>query len=244
MLKLQQQVNQLQSTVDEKDKLLQSLVEKVFDQVSGLSTSMQKINQTVDSVTSREDKNAADLRGLITVMNTHVNDLSDGLSAMRSQLSSVSQQITAMKTTTEALPGPDDAWRAAKLDMTVGNYEMAAGEMADFQAKYPTDPRSADAQVAKGDALFALKKYDQAVIEYDTFLQKYPQNDNTKTALYKKGLALAELNALNATTILQQVVKQYPGTVEATGAAQKLKEMAVPGARGKRPPSHSRENQQ
>jgi len=120
---------------------------------------------------------------------------------------------------------------------------LAIGELTDFQAKYPNDPRSAKAQALKGDALFAQKKFEPAIVEYDTFLQKYPENDNTKDALYKKGLALAELNAPNAGTVLQQVVKQFPGTTEAAGAAQKLKEIAAAGARGKRAPSYLRENQ-
>src|SRR5262249_38082256 len=152
--------------------------------------------------------------GLISTLNTRVNEMSDNVTAIRSQLGGVSQQITSMKT--EPLPGPDDSWRAASLDVTVGNYELALQELQDFQAKYPNDSRAAKAQLYKGDVLLAQKKYEPAIIEYDTFLQKYPENEDTKSALYKKGLAQLETNPKDATATLQQVVSKYKGTVEAT----------------------------
>lgn len=233
VLDLKNTLNQLQGSVDQKDQAILSLVEKITDQVNGLAAGIQKVNQTVDNVNAHTDKSASELRGLLTTLNTRVNELADNVTAVRSQLSGVSQQMTAMKT--EPLPGPDDSWRSASLDITVGNYDLALQELQDFQTKYPNDPRSAKAQLFKGDALYAQKKYEQAVIEYDTFLQKYPENDDTKTALYKKGLAQLESSPKEATATLQLVVTKYKGTLEATNAQNKLRDLAS-GVRGKRGP--------
>jgi TolA-binding protein len=57
-------------------------------------------------------------------------------------------------------------------------------------------------------------------------LQKYPESDKTRTALLKKGLALAETNQpQQAISILSEVAKKFPGTIEATNAQAKLKEL-------------------
>lgn len=238
VLDLKNQINQLQTTMQEKNQAILSLVEKMSDQVNGLTGSVQKIDQTVENVNSHTDKSSADLRTLVGTLTQKLNDLTDNVSAIRSQLGGVSQQITAMKT--EPLPGPDDNWRTASSDVSVGNYDLAIQELSDFQNKYPNDPRSAKAQILKGDALAAEKKYEQAVIEYDTFLQKNPESDDTRTALYKKGLAQAEIDPKAATATLQQVVTKYKGTVEAINAQAKLKELAAPAAR--RPPRPGRQN--
>jgi TolA-binding protein len=203
------------------------------DQMNSLAGAIQKVDQTVENVNSHTDKSATELKGLLGTLNQRVGDLSDNVAAVRAQLSGVSQQVTAMKT--EPLPGPDESWRSANLDYTVGNYDLAIQELNDFQAKYPNDPRSAKAQILKGDSLAAQKKYEPAVIEYDTFLQKYPENEDTKTALYKKGLALTASDPKAAVAIFQQVVTKYKGTVEATDAQARLKDLQT-GARGKRGP--------
>jgi TolA-binding protein len=235
VLDLKNALNQLQISTDQKNAAMQSLLEKIYDQVNGMAGSIQKINQTVESVNTRADKSNADLHAQMSALTTKVNELSDTVSAVRSQLSGLSQQITTMKTTTETLPGIDESWRNAYGDVTLfGNYELGLQELADFEAKYPNDPRTAYAQVLKGDAYRALQKYDQAIIEYDTFLQKYPQDEHTSEALYKKGLAQIEVDPKAATTTLNLIISKYKSSPEATLAQQKLKEIA--GARGRRGP--------
>ncbi len=236
VLDLKNAVSQMQSSFDQNNQALKSLVEKVFDQVNGLAGNIQKINQTVDAVNAHTDRSSAELKNTISALATKVSDLAETVAAVRSQLSGLSSQITTMNTKTEALPNADETWRAARLDVTVGNWDLALQELAEFQAKYPNDPRSAEAQILKGDALEAQKKHDQAIIEYDLFLQKFPENDKTSLALFKKGLAQVEANDRNALATLQQVVAKYPKSQEAPLAQAKIKELSAAGARGRRGP--------
>ena len=97
--------------------------------------------------------------------------------------------------------------------------------------------QSPQGYLAKGNQFFGAGKNEEAILNYRKAIQK---DARFGEAYYR--LALAELNQPNAATILNQVVKQYPGTVEATGASQKLKEMAAGARGGKRPPSNSRNN--
>jgi tol-pal system protein YbgF len=229
MISLTKTINQLQMTVDQNNAVMKGLVEKMSDTVNSLTGSVQKINQAVDSIRSQNDRETGDLRTIVTTLNslnTNMTELQEGLSSVRSQINSVSREVSTIKTTTEPLEGPNDVWRAAQLDATVGNYDLAITGYKEFIAKFGNDRRAADAQLAIADILSNQKKYDQAITDYDLFLQKYPGHDKTGAALYKKGLALAELNQTpQAIQTLNQVVKDFPNTTEAEGAKSKLKEL-------------------
>ena len=237
VINLKTTISELQASVDQKNAAIQSLVEKIFDQVNNLAGSVQKVNQAVENVNSHTDKSAAELRTQINTFGPKLTELTDSVSALKSQLGGISQQITAMKATAQQLPSIEESWRTVNLDVQIGNYELALQELSEFQAKYPNDPRTAKAQILKGDVLGFMKKADQAVIEYDTFLQKYPENEDTSVALYKKGLAQVEINDPKATATLQSVVTKYPNSPEATLAKQKIQQLA----RGKRGPGSSQQ---
>jgi tol-pal system protein YbgF len=226
MIDMQVRMKQLQTTVDQNDAILKALVEKMADQVNNLSSGMQKVTQAVDGVRAANEKSATDVRGTLVNMNSLIGDLQKDLSAARSQINSLSKQMTTMQTTAEPLAQPDDLWRSAYVDFAAGNFSLAVSGYEEFLAKYPNDLRAADAHQFIGDAFFNQKKYDQAILSYDIVLQKYPDSDKTGAALLKKGLAYAELGQpQQATDTLNEVVKKFPKTSEASNAAAKLKEL-------------------
>jgi tol-pal system protein YbgF len=229
MIRLSQQMTQLQASVDQNNSVLKGLVEKMTDQISAIAAGMQKINQSVDTVKTQGDKTAGELRVILTNMNTNVSELQEGLSSIRSQINSVSQQVMAKSTTVEPLAGPDDLIGTAMVDYLAGNYDLALAGFQEFLSKYPDSPRAPEAQLSRGDAFFNQKKFDQAVIEYDVFLQKYPEHDKTRTALYKKGLALAEQDQKQqALATLDKVVKDFPNTSEAANAQATARQLRAP----------------
>lgn len=232
MIRLSQQMNQLQSTLDMKNAVVQGLLEKVVDQVNGLSANLQRINQAVEGVKDNNDKTSAELRVAVSNIDKDVDALAEGLAALRGQISSVSQQVTAMKVTAEPLATVEDLRRTAMTDYLVGNYDLAIGGFQELLAKFPGDPQAFEARLSIGDAYYNQKKYDQALVEYDMFLQNYPPNDKTRAALYKKGLAHAELNQRpEALAVFKKVAADFPGTIEATNSTQKTRELSAPARR-------------
>ena len=234
MITLQQQVKQLQSSVDENNASIKSLVEKIADQVNMLSGGLQKINQAVDGVKGQNDASTKELRTIMTMLAGHVGDIQEGLSSIRAQIGTVSQQVTTLKTTAEPLAGPNDLWRTAMLDSLTGNYDLSIGGFQEFLQKYPNDPRAAEGHLRIGDALAGQKKYENAEMEYDFVLQKYPESDTTRAALLKKGLAQAETTQPQAIATLNDVVKRFPNTSEASTAQAKIRELQA-GQRGRTP---------
>jgi tol-pal system protein YbgF len=225
MITLQQQVRQLQSSVDGNNDTIKGLVEKIGDQVNTVAGGLQKITQAVDGVKAQNDTNVKEMRTILTNLNTTVGELQEGLASVRTQINSVSQQVTTMKTTSEPLAGPNDLWKNAMVESYSGLYDLALQDFQEFLSKYPNDPRAAEAHLRMGDAFQNQKKFDMAQTEYDIVLQKYPDSDTSRAALLKKGLALAETNPQQAIPTLNEVVKKFPNTSEAATAQSKIKEL-------------------
>src|ERR1043165_12077 len=142
MITLQQQMRQLQSSVDANNGSMKSLVEKMADQVNTVVGRLQKISDSVDGAKAQNEANIKEMRTILTNLNTTVGELQEGLSSVRAQINSVSQQVTTMKTTAEPLAGPNDLWKSAMVDSYSGLYDLAVSDFQDFLSKYPNDPRA------------------------------------------------------------------------------------------------------
>jgi tol-pal system protein YbgF len=234
MIDVQQLIRQVQSTVDRNNDVMKGLVEKMADQVNALTGSVQKINQSVDSLGTKNDATAREMRSSLTTLNGTIKELEENLSSARAQLNSMSKELASVKNAPEPLAGPDDLIREAAVNYAAGIYDLAASSLQEFISKYPDNPRAPEAHMKLGDALQAQKKYDAAIAEYDFVLQKFPESDTTRAALLKKGLTQAVTNPQQANLTLSEVVKKYPGTIEATTAQSKLKELQ-PAPRPKTP---------
>ena len=229
LITLQQQVKQLQSSIDDNNGVMKTLVEKIADQVNILTGGLQKVNQALDQAVgglkTQNDTTAKEVRTVLTNLNTSIGELQEGLSSVRAQINSLSQQVTTIRTTAEPLGTPNDLWKSAMLNSFSGLYDLAVGDFQEFLSKNPNDPRAPEAHLRLGEAFFNQKKYEQAETEYDFVLQKYPESDTTRAALLKKGLAFAEHDTPQAITTLNEVVKKFPNTSEANTAQTKLREL-------------------
>jgi tol-pal system protein YbgF len=229
MITLQQEVRQVQESLDQNNAVMKALVEKMADQVNMISGGMQQMSLTVDGLKSQNDATTREMRTILTNMNTSVKDLEESMSSVRTQVNSISREMTTIKTTSEPLAGPDELWRTANVDYSVGNFDLAISGLQEFISKYANDPRAPEAHLKLGDALVGQKKFQPAIDEYDFVLQKFPQSDKTRAALLKKGLALADSNQQQlAISTLNEVVKKFPNTSEAASANTKLRELQTP----------------
>src|SRR5436853_3000762 len=70
MIMLQQQVKQLQASVDANNGTIKGLVEKIADQVNTVAGGMQKITQAVDGVKAQNDAGVKEMRTILTNLNT------------------------------------------------------------------------------------------------------------------------------------------------------------------------------
>jgi len=249
VVNLQGTLKLLQESLEAKNAIMASQIAKMADQMNNMTLSMQKISDQVTAATTSTGttnaallaaaaKSAADSQTVLvpalTELRRGIEDLKEG---QRVQAKTLSDQIIAMKSSTEALPTCKDLKQVADRSANSGYQDDAISGYRDFLTN-PTcasDPKLAEVQFSIAEAYFTWKKFDLAVQEYDIFLQKFPPNDKTASALLRKGLAHAELKQIpEARAALTRVTKEYPGTGEAANATAKLKDLATaPAAAGR-----------
>jgi TolA-binding protein len=183
---------------------------------------------------ANDEKAAKNLEAARTAVESLKRDLDESILGLQGQVRNLNTQISSLKTTEEPLPTATQLFQQAYTDFNAGLYSVAVDEFKDFLRNFPNDPtRSPMALIYTGEALMFQKKYEPAIVEFDSVLSKFPSSDRKCLALYRKGQAHVALNKLSeATTVFNTVVKDCPGTQEATNAANDLKAMPKPGARG------------
>src|SRR4051794_6536843 len=72
MITLQQQLRQLQTSVDQNNSAAKGMIEKIADQVNTVTGSIQKITQAVDAVKAQNDSNVKEMRTILTNLNSSI----------------------------------------------------------------------------------------------------------------------------------------------------------------------------
>jgi len=251
VVKLQQTVQTLQSSFDEKNAAVVTRMDKIADQVNIMSDAMKKISDLLGSIQKDTEaaaassaKTAGETRdALLPTLNDikkGMGDLNETASGLRLQMKSLSEQVVALKTSNEpAAPGCKQIKQNADSSRFSKYYDDAISGYRDFLSnpKCMGDPQAGEAQFNIADIYYDQQKWDQAITDYDIFLKNYPGHDKTASALLRKGFAHAELKqTTEARDALTRVTKEFKGTNEADAATQKLKTLAQPatGNRGSR----------
>jgi len=243
MLTVQNQMKELQTSIEQNNRNLLTLVNKLTAQLDTLNATIPKIADAVGAnVRSDNQKTATEIKTLVSGLKDSLNELNLGLNGrdgVRAQLISLVQQIKEMRTANpEALATPEDLMRTAYADCSGRNWNLCLAEFKEFLAKYPNHPRAGEAQFEIGEIYANQKpsKWEEAITQYDIVLQKYPKDDFSITALYKEGLAYTETGQNDkAIAPLNRLMMEFSSSSEAVLAKQILTEWAPPP-----PPSEGR----
>jgi TolA-binding protein len=179
-------------------------------------------------------------------VSTRLDELSQRIEALSRELASRSAPApspggpapgTAGTPRSSGGPTPQQAYQAAYLDFSKGNYPLAVAGFREFVRRYPDAALADQAQYWVGESLFsqaraslaagqtdkATRELEQAVQEFRRVSLNYPRGDKVPTALYKEALALLELkqNRL-AQTRLQYLLDNFPQSEEAPLARERL----------------------
>lgn len=134
-------------------------------------------------------------------------------------------------------PTPEQAYQAAYLDFSKGNYPLAVSGFREFVRRFPDAALADQAQYWVGESLFsqaraslaagqsdkATRELEQAVQEFRRVSLNYPRGDKVPTALYKEALALLELKQTRlAQARLQYLLDNFPQSEEAPLAKERL----------------------
>lgn len=228
VVKLSNQVEALQRSLDERNDVFLRLIEQVVDQVATLSDTVGQVNGTSDDVRLANETLSGEMRLQISGLRSDLNQINQNIRELQIRLDTISSQLTAANTTRTNLAAPTDRFFQAQGDFATGNYELARRAFRDVIQQSPGSPMAAESQLYIANSYYSEAAYPQAIVEYDVLLQNYPDNDKKAEALYKKGLAYSNLNQPQAAlTYFRQVVEEYPGSREASLAQDRILEFGT-----------------
>jgi len=245
---LQQQLRDLQRSVDEKTAVLKTLVEQALDAVNRMNLTVNNLERAV-----RETQAGAEAR--VDSLGTQVAALRDSLDELRVRVAKLSEQMIEAQgvlrgvdarlasppppaeqasespaaPAAPAIPSADTLYDTALRDFTTGKYDLARQQFSDYLKHYGETQLAGNAQFYIGETYYQQKNYQQAIAEYDKVLTKYPKSYKLAAAQLKKGYALLELNdRTGGIRALRTVIRDYPNSEEARLARARLQRLGVP----------------
>jgi tol-pal system protein YbgF len=243
----------MQTSIDQNQAVLKTLIEQSTDAVNKMSASMSGLQKSVLDVQANSGSR-------MDTMSTQVQGLSDNLEEIKARIGKLNQQLTDLQNTVQSLdaklspgatsappsdmsgkssptssaarpaslPSADILYANALRDITSGKYDLAKQEFQDYLKYYPQTDLASNAQFYLGEISYARKDYADAVVQYDDVLRNYPDSFKLVTARYKKGMALLALGQKSAAIReLREVILRYPGTDEAKRSRATLHQLGV-----------------
>lgn len=245
---LQQQMRDLQRSLDEKNAVLKTLVEQSLDAVNRMQLAVKGLEKSVREAQAQTNTQVKSL-------GTQVQGLRDGVDELRARLGQVSQQLAETQSvlrsldaraaarprgappegeaagsapvpTSAAPPAADVLYATALRDFTSGQYQLARKEFADYLKHYGRTPLAGNAQFYIGETYYRQADYRRAIAEYDRVLDNHPNSFKTAAAYLKKGYALLELEERDAgLRALRTVMQKFARSEEARMARARLKRL-------------------
>ena len=236
---LQQQVQNLQKTVEVQGAVLQKLVEQSTDNVNSMKLTVMELRkateQSLAAQVARSDS-----------VTTQIQALSEGLEETKARLAKLSEQLAQTQNIIQTLnapppattlggegkpanlPDPDTLYRSGLSYFNGGQYQLAVQSFQEYLQYYGDTDLASNAQFYIGDSYYSQGDYQKAIEEYDKCMERYPQGNKLPAAQLKKGYALLALNQKQAgIRELRSLVQRHPTSNEAKLARQRLQKLGI-----------------
>jgi len=131
-------------------------------------------------------------------------------------------------TTAAVIPGINcqDLYDESFINIRRGQYEEAVRGFSDYLQYCGGQDLADNARFWIGEAQYSMEKYREAIEEFKKLIDKFPNSEKRPGAMYKSARSYEELGQKNdARTTFQKLIDDYPGTLEAEQAKEKLKEL-------------------
>ena len=260
MIQLQTQVQQLQDMLqhlqtsnDERMGVLQHLVEQTADSVSRMSQTMTTLQQQVQTQNESGGGKVDQLSGQIQGVNDSIDELKTRMAKLDKTLQDIQSQLQNVNTQQPAggqpgqpggqqpggpgqpavqqqpqAPPVDQLYQSALRDYTSARYDIAGGEFSDVIKYYPQDDLAGNAYFYQGEIAYRKGDYPTAIHNYDAVLEQFAGSPKAPAAQLRKGLAELAANQKDAgVRDLRSLIVRYPQTPEAAQARSRLNGMGV-----------------
>ena len=112
------------------------------------------------------------------------------------------------------------------INIRGGHYEEAIQGFTDYLRYCGTQDMADNARFWIGESYYSMDNFRSSIDEFEKLLKDYPNSEKRQGAYYKMARSYEELGQKNdAKATFQKLVDEFPGTLEAEQAKEKLKEL-------------------
>lgn len=244
---LQDQVRQVQRTLDEKLAQLTLLMQQTQDSATKASSSVANIQTTVSDTLSQQIRPVTNMGSKVDGLADDVHGLRDTMNDLNARLAKLDAKVTDLGNRMSIMQNPpaapgapgqptgapgapppgmtaESAWQNAEKDRLGGNMDLALKEYQDYISYFPNTDYAPNAQFNIGEIYYGKGDYENAMKAFDTLLERFPDNPRTRSAHFMKGQTYVRTgNRDGAIQEFKYIVDNYPGTDDARRAATSLR---------------------
>jgi tol-pal system protein YbgF len=126
----------------------------------------------------------------------------------------------------DSVDSGEELYRGAYLDVTRGNYDLAAGAFQDYLTRFPQGSHVAEAHYYLGECQYASERYLEAAAEFQRVVREFPAARLAPAAYLKMGRAYVQLEERGlAEKAFRDLIAKYPTSDEAKQAQAALQEL-------------------
>ena len=244
-LATQQDVQNLESQVDELKGQLANLNKPVSDlqaNQADLSSQMSQLHDDLKSFTAT----IQDSQAQMTRLSAKLDDMDAQVATMGAQVTTkvasigsalTSEQALSVKEQKEALAkqeaallnqtSPTALFDAANARLAVESYGLAAKGFSQYLKEFPNGALADIVLYKLGEAYYGMGDWKDAGEQFALVLEKYPKNDLTASSrlMYALCLIHMEKNLKEAQEYLESILSDFPDRPEANAAKLELKRL-------------------
>ena len=120
----------------------------------------------------------------------------------------------------------EGVYKAAYMDLTLGNYSLAIQGFKNYLVKFPSGARLPEVHYYLGESYYAGDRQLEAVGEFQYVIKEFPDSRLVPAAMLKSGICYAALEERTlAARAFRELISKYPDSEEAQRAQTALAEL-------------------
>jgi tol-pal system protein YbgF len=249
---VQNDVNQLQRTLDQGLGGTNALTQQTLDRVNeihaaevsknaNIARNWEKLNLAIANLTTRLD------RGMSEYLATReaIAGLTTRLERLEQRLEDIGNSVTHTRSSaglsfSEALGGPppgmtaEGLFQSALRDKLAGHLDLAVDEFTQYVHYYGNTELASSSQFHIGEIQYLRGELAAADISFTAVIERYPKSGKAPDALFLRALVREKQGDKEAARAdLNRLLKSYPGSDAARRAANELKRVAGTGVQAR-----------
>ncbi len=228
-------IDELQGNIEQvraENKKTQQLLARIDSLMSVQTENNTKLRNDMSYTSDELQRQVALLLENYNEMMTQINQISSGGRITHVVKSSPGASKNSSDTTSNQAYPPQPsidcqkAYDEAFILVRQSEYEKALNEYKKFLGECDHHALAENARYWMGECYYSLDKFLDAIDQFQALLDQFKGSDNSGRALYKLGRCHQELGHKDeAKKVYQQVIDQYPQTLESEQSKERLKDL-------------------